>query len=98
MVVDKLLPHTQCIRHTVILVCLRLLQLFQSVFQTLQFFYGKILAFDRLYDCLHYVLANIIWTVHIIEIVVMLIFYEMVGEAFKYFEQDSYSFGIVALT
>lgn len=60
MVVDKLLPHTQCIRHTVILVCLCMFQIFQTVFQSLQLFRWDFSAFDGINDSLHHVLANII--------------------------------------
>lgn len=72
-------------------------QLLQSVFQTLQLHIGKIPILDRADDSLHHVLTDIIGAVHIIEIVVMLIFYEMIGEAFKYFQQDGYSFDKIAL-
>ena len=97
MVVDKLLPHTQCIRHTVILVCLCMFQIFQTVFQTLQLCIGENSAFNSINDFLHHILANIVRTVHVIEVVIMLIFHKVVSEAFKYFQQDGYSFDKIAL-
>ena len=74
-----------------------MLQFFQSIFQPLQLCCWKIPAFDRADDCLHHVLANIVGTVHIIELVVMLVFLEVVSKAFEHFKQDGYSFGIAAL-
>ncbi len=87
----------QCIRHTIIFVCLCMLQLLQFVFQPLQLCRWEIPIFDGIDDCLHHVLADIIETVHIIEVVVMLVFHEVLSEAFKYFELDGYSFTIITL-
>ena len=84
--VDKLLPHIQCIRHTIILVCLRMLQFLQFVFQTLQLCYWKIPVFDAIDNCLHHILTNIIRIVHVIEIIVMLVFYEVISKAFEHFD------------
>ena len=93
----EFLPHIQRIWHTVVFVCLCMLQLLQSVFQPLQLCCWKIPVFYTIDNCLHHVLANIIRTVHVIEIIVMLVLYEVVSEAFEHFEQDSYGFGILAL-
>ena len=74
-----------------------MLQLLQFVFLSLQFCHREIPAFNSIDDCLHLVLAEIIETVHIIEVVVMLVFHEVLSEAFKYFELDGYSFTIITL-
>lgn len=87
----------QCIRHTIIFVCLCMLQLLQFVFQPLQLCRWEIPIFDGIDDCLHHVLADIIGTVHIIEVVVMLVFHEVVSEASEDFNQDGYSICIIAL-
>ena len=84
----EFLPHIQRIRHTIILVCLRMLRFLQSVFQSPQLFRWKIPTLNRTDDCLHHILTNIIRTVHVIEIVVMLVLYEVVSEAFEHFKQD----------
>lgn len=97
MVVDKLFPYIQRIRYSVILVCLRMFQLLQSIFQTLQLCIGENSAFNGINDFLHHILANIVRTVHVIEVVIMLIFHKVVSEAFKYFQQDGYSFDKIAL-
>ena len=54
-------------------------------------------AFNSINDFLHHILANIVRTVHVIEVVIMLIFHKVVSEAFKYFQQDGYSFDKIAL-
>ena len=82
----EFLPHIQRIWHTVVFVCFCMLQLLQSVFQPLQLSCWKIHVFDAIDNCFHHVLADVIWTVHIIEIVVMLIFHKVVSEAFEYFD------------
>lgn len=93
----EFLPHIQRIRHTIILVCLRMLRFLQSVFQSPQLFRWKIPTLNRTDDCLHHILTNIVGTVHVIEIIVMLVFHKVVSKAFEHFEQDGYDFGIVAL-
>lgn len=68
-----------------------MLQLLHSIFQSLQLYRWEFPAFDRTNDCLHHVLADIIGTVHIIEIIVMLVHHKMVDETFEDFEQDGSS-------
>lgn len=48
-------------------------------------------------DCLHHALANIVRTVHIIEVVIMLVFDEVESKAFEDFKLHGYDFGILAL-
>ena len=93
----KLHPYIQRIRHSIILECLRMFQLLQFVFQSLQLFRWEIPVFEAIDDSLHHILANIVGTVHVIEVVIMLIFHKVVSEAFKYFQQDGYSFDKIAL-
>ena len=88
----EFLPHIQRIWHTVVFVCLCMLQLLQSVFQPLQLCIGEIPILDSINDSLHHILTNIVGTVHVIEIVVMLVFHKVVSETFEHFEQDGYGF------
>ena len=76
----------QRIRHIIILVCLRMPQLLQSAFQPLQLCCWKIPVLDRADDCLHHILANIVRTIHVIEIVIMLVFYKVGCEDFEHFD------------
>ena len=93
----KLLPHIQRIRHSVILVCFGILQLFQSVLQPLQFLIGKVPSLDDSNDRFHHILTNIVGQIHVIEIGIAFIFHKVISEALKHFEQDGNGIGIIAL-
>ena len=63
------------------------------IFQLLsQFFIVKTPTLNGDDDCLHHLLTDIVRTIHIIEVIIMPVFHEVVSEAFENFEQDGYGF------
>ena len=72
-------------------------QFFHSSFQPLYFLCWEIGTPYSIYNRFHHILADIIGRIHIVEVIVMPVFHEMIRKTFEHFKQYSYCVGIVAL-